>query len=77
VLKVFVVRVWFPASGGELENIGKLFTLNHRWAKWLHADHSVAMKRNFDVPGERYEIFGVLRSRGLVPVGCVNAGAIL
>jgi hypothetical protein len=56
-----MVRVWFPASGEELENIGKLFTLNHRWEKLLPAEHSVEMKCNFDVPGERYEIFGVLR----------------
>jgi len=55
-----MVRLWFPASGRELENIGKLFTLNHRWAKWLPADHSVEINCNFDVPGERYEIFGVL-----------------
>lgn len=54
-----MVRVWFPASGGEAENIGKLFTLNQRWAKCLSADHSIAAKRDFDVPGERYKIFGV------------------
>jgi hypothetical protein len=67
MLKVFVVRVWFPISGGEVENIGKLFTLNQRWAKWLPADHSIAVKHNFDVPGERYEIFGVKLER---PCAC-------
>jgi hypothetical protein len=40
-LKVFVVGVWLPASGGEVENICRL--LNQQWAKWLPADHSVAV----------------------------------
>jgi hypothetical protein len=67
MLKVFVVRVWILASGGEVENNGKLFTLNQRWAKWLPADRSIAVKRNSDVPGEMYEIFGVKVKR---PCAC-------